>query len=182
MNNKILLEVLDWIKTFAIAFVCVYLINLFLFSLATVNGQSMEPTLQHKQWLISSKISYIFGEPQRGDIVVLKNPYHDGTSDEKYFVKRVIGVPGDEIKIENQHVILNGEVLNEPYTDKLIEGEFNDVVVVPEGEYFVMGDNRGLMRSTDSRYFGTLEKDDIVGKIKAVIWPIKDFNWFGKGE
>jgi len=179
MINKFLSEIWDWLKTFIIAFACVYLINMFLFSPSHVNGSSMEPTLHDKQWLISNKLAFLVGSPQFGDIVVLENPVE--SLEDEFLVKRVIGVPGDKIEIKNQHLYRNDLLLVEPYTDKLIEGDYDTSVIVPEGEYFVMGDNRGYMRSNDSRAFGTVKEDLITGKIFVIIWPFSDIKVFGKG-
>lgn len=176
MINKIMSEIWDWLKTFLVAFACVYLINMFLFSPSQVNGSSMEPTLYDKQWLISNKLAYLVGSPQFGDIVVLENPVQ--SLEDEFLVKRVVGTPGDKIEIKAQKIIRNGTPLNEPYTDQLIEGNYEQAIVVPEGEYFVMGDNRGYMKSNDSRAFGTVKEDLITGKITLILWPFNDFKLF----
>lgn len=173
-----LAELWDWIKTIAISFVIVFLIQTFLFSPAIVSGRSMEPTLHNKEWLFSNKIVYLIGSPKIGDIVVLKNPNRENEPDNKYFVKRIIGVGGDHIVIKDGQLYRNDELVEEPYTDSVIEGGEVTDIVVPEGHYFVMGDNRRLMMSNDSRSFGPIEEDEILGRIDGVIWPLSEFEWF----
>lgn len=179
MINNILKEIWDWLKTFIIAFACVYLINMFLFSPSQVNGSSMEPTLHHEQWLISNKLAYLLGSPQFGDIVALENPV--ASEEDEFLVKRIIGVPGDHIEIKDNRVFRNGKMLEEPYTDSEVEGDYTTVIDVPEGEYFIMGDNRKFMKSHDSRAFGTIKEDLVVGKISVIFWPLSDIKLFKEG-
>jgi len=173
-----LAEIWDWIKTLVISFVIVYLIQAFIFSLAIVNGSSMEPTLFNKQWLFSNKIIYYISSPKTGEIVVLNNPNKAMNPTEKYFVKRVVGQPGDTIEIADGKLYRNGQLIEEKYIDSVIEGDAQIKVVVPEGMYYVMGDNRKLNRSNDSRSFGAIAKKEIVGRIDAKLWPIKEFKIF----
>ncbi len=173
-----LAEIWDWVKTLAISFVIVYLIQAFVFSLAIVNGSSMEPTLSNKQWLFSNKIIYHLSSPKVGDIVVLYNPDHSNNPEEKYYVKRVVGLSGDVIEITEGKLYRNGELVLEPYTDSIIEGEAKITVEVPQGMYYVMGDNRKLNRSNDSRNFGPIEKKEIVGRIDARLWPVNEIKLF----
>ncbi|URN95191.1 MAG: signal peptidase I [Candidatus Pristimantibacillus lignocellulolyticus] len=171
-------EIWDWIKTIVIAFIIVFLVQMFLFSLAIVSGKSMEPTLLHKEWLFSNKIVYHISSPKLNDIVVLKNPRIADNPDDKYFVKRVVGGPGDHIEIVNGQLVRNGEVVEEAYTDSEIEGQQEIDIVVPEGMYYVMGDNRKLMMSNDSRSFGPVAEATIVGRIDGIIFPFNKFEWY----
>jgi len=173
-----LAELWDWIKTIVIAFIIVFLVQMFLFSFAIVSGKSMEPTLLNKEWLFSNKIVYHISSPKVNDIVVLKNPNIADEPDDKYFVKRVVGVAGDHIEILNGQLIRNDEIVDEPYTDSEIEGMQDINIVVPEGMYYVMGDNRKLMMSNDSRSFGPIQDDSIVGRIDGIIFPFNKFKWF----
>lgn len=171
-------EVWDWIKTIVIAFIIVFLVQMFLFSLAIVSGKSMEPTLQNKEWLFSNKIIYHISSPKVNDVVVLRNPVPEEHYGEKFFVKRVVGKAGDHLIIKDGQLIRNGEVVEEPYTDSIIEGQQEIDIIVPEDMYYVMGDNRKLMMSSDSRSFGPIAEDQIVGKIEGIIFPFNKFEWF----
>lgn len=124
----------------------------------------MVPTLQSADFLITEKVTYRFGTPKRGDIIVLKNP-RDESQD---FIKRIIAVPGDNIKIENNSVFIDGQLLNEPYLPPgtltragafLTEGI---QVLAGPNQYFVLGDNRS--HSSDSREWGAVTREEIVGR------------------
>ncbi len=122
-------------------------------------------------------ISYLFGTPERGDIVVL-NPPADKVSTDKPYIKRVIGIPGDTIEIHDQGVYINGTRLDEPYIDgrptncDLDQGEVCGPLEVPADSVFVMGDNR--TNSSDSRVFGLVPIDNIIGKAWVTYWPVND--------
>lgn len=127
-----------------------------------IEGHSMVPTLQEGEYIIINKLSYYLDEPKRGDIIVLRFP-NDRSRD---FIKRIIGLPGDQVEIQNHEVKVNGVVLNEPY----ISGppNYNGSWLVPEGQYFVLGDNRN--NSSDSHNWSFLPRDDIVGKAWLIYW------------
>ncbi len=128
-----------------------------------VDGFSMLPTLEDGEFVLVNKLSYQFGEVQRGDIIV----FHYPVNPDEELIKRVIGVPGDHIWVNNNQVILNGQVLNEPYIAEtpLYEGEWK----VPEGYVFVLGDNRN--DSSDSHSWGLLASEKVVGKAVLIYWP-----------
>ena len=135
-----------------------------------VVGRSMEPTLENEDNLIVDKISYRFKEPERYDIIVF--PYRDGSG--MYYIKRIIGLPGERIYInEKGDVFVNSEKLEEPYIkDKADEaGLAANIIELGEDEYFVLGDNRN--NSTDSRSIevGNVKRDEIIGKAGIRIWP-----------
>jgi signal peptidase I len=133
-----------------------------------VEGSSMEPTLHTGQRLLINRLAVQgFGEPQRGDIVV----FHSWTDDKDY-IKRVIGVPGDRVDIHDSKVYVNGVVLDEPYLNQPTTDHIGPVELKPD-EFYVMGDNRG--NSADSRYYGPLHRDRIVGTAFLSLWPIQDF-------
>jgi len=136
-----------------------------------VLGSSMSATLHDNDLLVASKISYKLHPPQRGDIIVFKPPNEDSRD----FIKRVIALPGDRIRITNAVVYINGQVLHEPYLPEA--WTYNNTwpadgqdKLVPTDQYFVMGDNRN--HSSDSRSFGFVELDAILGKAEVRIWPI----------
>ncbi|MEF3313638.1 signal peptidase I [Paenibacillus sp. GYB004] len=164
-------ELWDWTKSIAVALVIVILLNLYVFNLSTVKGHSMEPTLREKEWLFVNKFVYLVGHPNRGDVVILKDP--DMQSVEKqYLVKRVVAIPGDQVEIRGGKLYVNGDTVAEPYTDIKIEDGDRGPVVVEEGRYFVMGDNRHQNASKDSRIFGTVSEKAIQGRADFILWPI----------
>jgi signal peptidase I len=133
-----------------------------------VEGVSMEPGLHGGQVLLINKAAYWFGSPHRGDVIVFRAPQdHD-----RVFVKRVIGLPGEEVKIENGKVYIDGEPLPEP--DFIVEDHSDySPVNVTSGHYFVLGDNRD--QSSDSRQWGMVPEGDIIGKAWLSVWPLSDW-------
>ena len=138
-----------------------------------IKGASMEPNFPDGEFLLTDKISYRLGKPQRGDVIVFKAPESEGDE----FIKRVIGLPGDSVSIQNNTVFINNKQLDEIlYLDKAIVisgGVFlreGATVTVPENEYFVLGDNRP--RSSDSRAWGFVKIDKITGRAWFVYWPL----------
>lgn len=139
-----------------------------------IKGASMDPNFHDGEYLLTDKISYRFGEAGRGDVVIFKAP---GTSGDD-FIKRIIGTPGERVMVKNHQVYVNGALLKESYIAANVEtngGAFlNEEVemVVPSGKYFVLGDNRP--HSADSRSFGFIEKNSIIGKAWFLYWPLSD--------
>ncbi len=129
-----------------------------------IEGASMMPTMQQGEYILINKLAYYLEDPERGDIIVLQYP-RDPSRD---FLKRVIGVPCDDILIENETVKVNGQVLNEPYINNA--PNYSGHWTVPEGEYFVLGDNR--VNSSDSHTWNFLPRDLIVGRGWVVYWPV----------
>lgn len=155
------------IETLALTLV-IFLVIHFTVQNFMVDGTSMEPGLHNSQYVLVNKLAYLFHAPERGDVIVFHFP-RDTNED---LIKRVIGVPGDVIVIDSKTVRVNGVLLNEPY----IMAPFNPAgtkLVVPPNAYFVMGDNRPV--SDDSRDWGFVPKNYIVGKAVFVYWPLN--NW-----
>jgi signal peptidase I len=140
-----------------------------------VKKTSMEPTLYENDYLMISKQAYtIFGEPERGDIVVF--PHVEGNVTELY-IKRVIGLPGDTITITNGLVYINGEPMREPYTkDGITLGEVNDYIV-PAGKLYVLGDNREVSVDSRSEAVGCVGIDEITGKAVLRVFPFDKFGF-----
>lgn len=150
-----------------------FLLTLFIFWLVNaatgryrVEGHSMEPTLHEGEYLIINKLSYYLDEPQRGDIVVLHYP-RDPSSE---YIKRVVGLPGDRVEVDEEAVRVNGLVLDEPYINGPVNGTTGSWTV-PDGHFFVLGDNR--LHSSDSRDWSFLPRDKIVGKAWVIYWDIE---------
>ncbi len=131
---------------------------------------SMEPTLLPRDRVLVNKFIYRFREPQRGDIVVFLPP-----NDNRDYIKRIIGLPGETIEIRKGKVYINNRALSEPY--KINKPDFSSFgpFKIPKSSYFVMGDNRP--NSSDSRVFGPLKKERIIGKAILIYWPISRIQW-----
>jgi signal peptidase I len=129
-----------------------------------VDGPSMEPNFVDQQWLLVNKLAYRLGEPGRGDVIVFNAP--DGSTRE--FIKRVIALPGETVMVRDGRVLVEGVVLDEPW-DPHLDGSSFGPFLVPEGQLFVLGDNRA--NSNDSRSWGGLELPRVVGRAWVSIWP-----------
>lgn len=171
-------EIAGWVLTLAFAALLALLINSFVFFFARVEGSSMLGTLKDGEVLFVWRAGYVFGQPQRGDIVICHYPEtaEGGYLDQKNtcYVKRVIGLPGDTVSIRQGTVYINGEALKESYLEtERIDSQSMEAVVLEEGEYFLMGDNRS--DSTDSRRMGAVERGKILGKAVGVVYPFTEF-------
>ncbi len=133
----------------------------------------MEPNFHDYQYLIIDELTYRFQEPERGQVVVMRDP----ADHNKYFIKRIVGLPGDTVLIQNGDVYLNGDQLDETtYLDSSVEtfaSNGNDEVTLGSDEYFVMGDNRPA--SYDSRRFGAVKQSEFVGRVWVRAWPFTKF-------
>lgn len=174
-------EILGYIVWLAGVWLAVQLIINFVGVFSVVDGGSMEPTLYNGEYLWVDKLSYHFSEPERFDVVIFPIEYR---GEESHFVKRIIGLPGETIYIDENGVIyINGEVLADTYGKEVIahynRGRADEPVTLGPDEYFVMGDNRN--HSSDSRYesVGNIERDRIIGRAVARLWPL---NQIGKVE
>ena len=153
---------LDIVETLVLAVVLFLGINA-ISARVRVDGTSMVPTLENGEFMLVSKLSYRFGDVQRGDIIV----FHFPRNPEEELVKRVIGLPGDHVSVQAGAVSVNGQLLNEPYIAAApgYSGEWD----VSEGQLFVLGDNRN--NSNDSKDWGLLPFDKVVGKAILIYWP-----------
>lgn len=158
----------DLFGTVVPAVIIAILINLYLAQGTYVHGQSMEPSLHTAQRLMIEKISHRFHLPHRGDIVVI-----NVDASELPLIKRVIGLPGETIQIKDNRVYIDGRALIEPYLDDVYQQDFGPLTV-PPGQIFVLGDNRAA--SNDSRYFGPINADQIIGRAWLSYWPVQDIH------
>ena len=167
---------LDLVETIVIGLSLFLVVYLFFMQPHQVNGQSMVPTFQSGEYVLTDKVSYKLGQPERGDIVVFHAPPAAncpvGTGCD--FIKRVLGVPGGTVEVRDDAIIVNGQALTEPYIHDEFEtlpGAFtrDRAITLGADEYFVSGDNRPY--SSDSRAWGPIQKRDIVGKAFFRYWP-----------
>jgi signal peptidase I len=175
----------DFLKIVLIALVIILPIRYFIFQPFIVSGSSMEPNFQNGQYLIIDELSYHFSPPARGQVIVLKYP----RDTKQYFIKRIIGLPGERIKVDNGRVTIfnaqhpDGVALNEAYLpnqgltyphDTILIGG-TKTLTLGTNEYFMMGDNR--LASSDSRDWGVLPAKDIVGKVFIRALPVNEFKF-----
>jgi signal peptidase I len=152
------------VETLVFTLLIYLLIRTFLFENYRVVGSSMVPTLENGEFLVVNKLGFRLHPPQRGDIIVFTDP----VSPDRKLIKRVIGLPGETVEIQDGMILINRQVLDEPYLEDP-GGSSRPASVLPEGEYFVLGDNRN--NSSDSRTWGTLSRERIVGKAWLAYWP-----------
>ena len=186
----------ETVETIVFVVVMVIIIKFFLGEIRWIPSGSMHPTLVEKDRIIIERVSRFYREPQRGDIMVFYPPMTELSSNfvkvferltgffcsDIAFIKRIVGLPGEEFEIKKDpkdgafYVYINGKPLDEPYIKS--KYDYNDCseqmycgpFVIPEGHYFMMGDNRG--NSQDSRYWGFLAKERIIGRAVTLVWPI----------
>lgn len=175
ITSKIKSNFLELVEFIAIMAAILIVIRFFVAEPHKVSGSSMFPNFHDKDYIITNKLGLRLGEPQRGEVVILTNPRNK----DQVFIKRVIGLPGETVRLEEGHVFVNGNPLSEPYlpTGVVTGGEsfLNDgsEITVPQGSYFVLGDNRGA--SSDSREFGPVNADLLIGQAWIRYWPLNKF-------
>jgi len=179
MNPKLKREILEWVFTIVVAFVLTFGIRLFVIQPFRVQMSSMKPTLLNDDLILINKLSYVGSTPERGDIVVFDPPNRQDVE----YIKRIIGLPGEYVDVSGGTVYINGTKFEEndehPKTDytqkfpfKPEDGEKGQKLA-PD-EYFVMGDNRDF--SFDSRSFGPIKRESILGRAVLVFWPVTSFH------
>jgi len=149
-------------------------IHYFVATILIIDGTSMEPNFKDKEYILVSRLSYLLNKPQRGDVVGLRFP---GREQEKY-IKRIIALPNETIKISGGMVFINGQRLKEDYLNLGTETLPDLEKTLSNDEYFVMGDNRG--RSNDSRIWGTAPGENLIGKAIFIIYPLSEWNFVPK--
>lgn len=168
-------EIIEMIVYFLVILILFMLLQKYVAQHIEVNGRSMENTLYSEDHLILEKVSYHFDEPLRFDIVVFR-PFDTEVQRNTYYIKRIIGMPGESVRISDGQIYINDEVLQEDFgnTDIMHAGIASDEITLKDDEYFLLGDNRN--NSTDSRAaeIGPVAKEAIIGRAWARIWPIKN--------
>lgn len=163
-------ELREYLEAFAIAIGLAIFIIIFIAQSFLVQGSSMFPTFDDGERLLVDKLTYRFREPSHGEVVVFQYP----ADRQRRFIKRIVGVPGDEIRIANWTVYVNGQPLEETdYTNGPTYSNFGPVIV-PEDTYFVLGDNRNLSEDSRNPKVGFVPRDHIIGRALVVYWPIAD--------
>ena len=171
-SEKAFRELLGWLAYIVIVIGATYLIVTYVGQRTKVSGDSMEATLHNEDNLIVDKISYRFREPKRYEIIVFPYKYQENT----YYIKRIIGLPGETVQIVDGYVYINGRKLGETYGLEVIEstkyGIAEEPIILGDDEYFVLGDNRN--HSSDSRdpSVGILKREDLMGRAWVRIWPL----------
>jgi signal peptidase I len=173
MVKNFFLFVLELVKIVVISLVIIIPVRYFLIQPFYVKGASMEPNFHDREYLIIDEISYRFNEPKRGDIIVFRYP----KDPQEYFIKRVIGLPDEEVQIKDEKIIIynkehpEGFALTENYLDPSVKtfGLTEEKVTLGDKQYFVLGDNRN--QSKDSRYFGAVDQSFLIGRVMFRGWP-----------
>lgn len=167
--KKTLWSFFEIFETIIIAFVAVVLIRAFVAQPFLVSGSSMEPSFSNGDYLLVDELVYRFREPKRGEVIIFRNP-SDGNT---FYIKRIIGLPTEEVILDGEKVIIERDgksiPLKEDYITNTRREDYKKFKLGPN-EYFVMGDNRGF--SYDSRSWGVLRKDSIIGLARLRLWPI----------
>lgn len=173
-KKSILKEILSTSLYILIVLLVTYLVITFIGQRTRVSGESMTPTLQENDNLIVDKITYRFKNPERFDIIVFPYRYKKKT----YYIKRIIGMPGETIRIDEQgNIIINGEILEESYGKEVIryQGRAAEPITLGEDEYFVMGDNRNGSSDSREEDVGNITRDEIIGRAWIRIYPFDTF-------
>lgn len=183
-------ELLSWFLYLAVWLIVVFAVYRWIAQPFSVDGASMEHTLEDGQrlWMVK------FADIEQFDVVIFPQPDARPGEEEKLYVKRIIGVPGDTVAYEDDQLILNGSVMTEPYLEEKASefksftgGDFTadfsleaitGEMTVPEGKFFVLGDNR--RNSVDGRHFGFIEADSVLGEADFIYWPLQDFGLLNK--
>ncbi len=153
------------LKTIAISVAITLIITTFIAQITQIRGRSMEPSLIDGERVVNVKIVYRIEKPKRGEVIIFKPPFRT----KENYIKRIIGLPGEKIEIKNGYVYINDKLLNEPYIVNRSHDNWGPKIV-PPNMYFVLGDNR--VNSSDSRVWGFLPKENIIGKAILIFWPL----------
>ena len=161
-----------WLRDLILSVLLAFIVIVFLYQPVQVEGTSMMPRLENHERIFINKFLYRFRPIERGDVVVFRYPLDTSKS----YIKRVIGLPGDEISIQEGHVLVNGKPLREPYVlPSYLDTQSYPPVQVEPNHYFVLGDHRSS--SHDSREWGTVDRQYVYGKAVLVYWPLSQMGW-----
>ena len=168
----------EWVKEIIIAVIIASVILAFVKPII-IRQSSMEPTFYNGDYVFISRQAYnLFGDPERGDVVVFHTGLQTDGGQDKNLIKRIIGLPGDTVEIIDGYVYLNGEKLDETYINEQgISGQM-EPVTVPEGKLFCMGDNRRVSLDSRDESVGCVSRDEILGRVFVRIYPFSEFGTF----
>ena len=171
--KSILKELMGWIVYIIIIVALAWVIITFVGQRTQVSGHSMETTLSHGDQLIVDKISYRFRDPDRYDIVVFPYQYEE----KSYYIKRIIGLPGETVQIVDGYVYIDGQQLDEHYGNEVMldPGIAEEPVTLGDDEYFVLGDNRNNSQDSRAANVGVIHRKDLLGRAWIRIWPLSEF-------
>ena len=166
-------EIFEWVMVFVVAAALAFVVRTFIFEPVRVDGSSMLNTLTDSDFMIATKFDYLFSDPERFDIVICDYP---NTDDGMYRVKRVIGLPGETIELRGGELFVDGEHIEQSFDMTPNETNYGPLTV-PEGCYFVMGDNRNNSRDSRSPMVGPLKRSQIKGHVLCVVFPFSRMHW-----
>ena len=166
-------EIFEWVMVFVVAAALAFVVRTFIFEPVRVDGSSMLNTLTDGDFMIATKYDYLMGDPERFDVVICDYP---NTNDGKYRVKRVIGLPGETIELRGGELFVDGEHIEQNFDMTPNETNYGPLTV-PEGCYFVMGDNRNNSRDSRSPMVGPLKRSQIKGHVRCVVFPFSRMHW-----
>ncbi len=164
-------EIFEWIMVFVVAGALALAVRTLIFEPVRVDGESMLETLRDGEFMITTKFDYLLGDPERFDIVICKYP---NAGDGKYRVKRVVGMPGETVELRGQDLYINGELTEQPFDKRENLRDFGPFTV-PDGHYFVLGDNRSNSRDSRDGLVGALPRKLIKGHVRLVVFPFTRF-------
>ena len=163
-------EILEWVFVVVFAVSVALIIRTFIFEPVRVDGESMLRTLFNNEYMIVTKYQYLFNDPERFDVVICHYPDRGSTN----FVKRIVGIPGDTVEVKDNTLFVNGEPVDEPHIVNKPSYTM-PAITIGEGHYFVLGDNRPNSNDSHNPNVGQLERKQIIGKVRLVVWPFSDF-------
>jgi len=171
VKKSIKREIFERVMVFVVAAAMAFVVRTFIFEPVRVDGSSMLDTLTDGEYMIATKFDYIFGDPERFDIVICNYP---NTNDGMYRVKRIIGMPGDIVQLLGGQLYINGEHMEQNFDMHSVTENFGPYTV-PEDHYFVLGDNRNNSKDSRAAMVGPLSRDEIKGHVRAVVFPFGSF-------
>jgi len=175
LAKKFGILIFEVVKVVVISLAIILPIRMFLVQPFYVEGASMEPNFYQNEYLVIDELSYRFNAPERGQVIIFKNPQNT----RNYFIKRIIGLPGETVEIKDGHVYINEAQLEEKYIEH-VSADSHSPITLANNEFFVMGDNR--VNSFDSRQLGPIKQDYFIGRVWFRGWPLDRVNTFNLPE
>ena len=180
ITNPFLRSLAEWIVAAVAALLLFLFMRNYVFRIADVNGHSMEPILSHGDFVLLSRVGYWLNEPQKGDIIAF--PFRENPSE--YYIKRIMAIPGDEVDFQNGRFLINGTEPDFGFAnvDVFSRGDIELPMIVDEGKFFVLGDNRNSSKDSRYRSVGSVRKSDMIGRVVIRFWPVDRFLHFARFE